>query len=152
MKSARIILDTVRPPVAGWTWRDDWYSGIDSSFGLLMKFAMLNALSARELAKIFVSVNCRRRAAICGRPDVDLRSADVFDLEEMSNIFRVGQIQVRSAFLQEILPEGEAQIKRQSALVRIMPSARVSSGYIPSLDGSLLPYSSDCYSIHMPSV
>lgn len=106
MKNARIILDTVRPPVAGWTWREDWYSGIDSSFGLLLKFAMLNALSAREIAKIFVSANSGRRAAICGRPDVDLRSSEVFDLDEMSNIFRLHQTQVRSAFVQEILPDG----------------------------------------------
>lgn len=106
MKVARIILDSVRPPPPGWTWRDDWYSGVDSAYSLLMKFAMLNALSAREIAKIFISEKCGRRSAICGRPDVDLRSANVFDLDEMQQIFRLHQTQVRSAFLEEILTEG----------------------------------------------
>jgi predicted RNA-binding Zn-ribbon protein involved in translation (DUF1610 family) len=106
MKNLRIILDTVRPPPLGWTWRDDWYSGIDSSFGLLMKFAMLNALSAREIAKVFISEKSGRRSVIYGKPDVDLRDADIFDLDEMSEVFRLPQHQVRFAFLQEILPEG----------------------------------------------
>ena len=102
MKAARIILDQVRPLTPEWCWRDDWYTGLDSAYGLLMKFATLNSLTAREIAHIVISKSCGKRNTICKCPNVDLRNSSVFDLDAMAHIFRINVAQVRSAFLLNI--------------------------------------------------
>lgn len=107
MKAARIILDQVRPLTPEWCWRDDWYTGLDSAYGLLMKFATLNSLTAREIAHIFISKTCGRRTTICNYPNVDLRNASVFDLDTMARIFRLNVAQVSKAFLFDIFPNSE---------------------------------------------
>lgn len=109
MKAARIILDQLRPLPPEWCWRDDWYTGLDSAYGLLMKFATLNALTAREIAQIVISKKCGRRTAICANPNVDLRDSSVFDLDVMAQTFRLSAAQVRSAFLWNVVPNSQSK-------------------------------------------
>jgi hypothetical protein len=104
MKPARIILDPGERIELQWCWRDDWSSGFDSSFSLLMKFALLNQVTAKEIAKIFVSYDCGKRSTICSRPNVDLRDSSVFDRGALESTLRISSDQVRAAFLLDILP------------------------------------------------
>jgi len=104
MKPARIILDPAAPIEAQWCWRDDWSSGFDSAYSLLMKFALLNQITAKEIARIFVSQNCGKRSVICRRPNVDLRDSSVFDRPLLEGIFRISDDQLRAAFLLDLLP------------------------------------------------
>lgn len=109
MRAARIIIDQDFAIKPEWCWRDDWYTGLDSAFGLLMKFAALNALTAKELAQIFISKNSKKRASESTNPNVDLRDSSLFDLETMSQIFRLSITQVRSAFLLDLLPNSRSK-------------------------------------------
>ncbi|MDB5916790.1 MAG: hypothetical protein JWR40_1024 [Massilia sp.] len=104
MKPARIILDPGERIELQWCWRDDWSSGFDSSFSLLMKFALLNQVPAKEIAKIFVSYDCGKRSVICGRPNVDLRDSSVFDRGVLASTLRISSDQMRAAFLLDLLP------------------------------------------------
>lgn len=104
MKPARIILDPGNRIEMEWCWRDDWSSGFDSSYSLLMKFALLNQVPAKEIAKVFVSYDCGKRSAICTRPNVDLRDSSVFDRGALERTLRISADQVRAAFLLDLLP------------------------------------------------
>lgn len=107
MKPARIVLDHIDPFVRSWCWRDEWITGHDSSYGLFAKFAMLNVLTAREIARIFVSPTCGRKTAIVAFPNVDLRDSSTFDLVAMSRILRMDMDKVRQAFLIGLLPNSQ---------------------------------------------
>lgn len=103
MKAARIILNKPIQVEQGWCWRDDWATGYDSAFGLLSKFARLNAMGARELADVFIHSDCGRRTAILRSPNVDLRSGEFFDKEAMSHHMRLSAEAISQAFLLEKL-------------------------------------------------
>lgn len=103
MKAARIILDTPIQVEQAWCWRDDWATGYDSAFGLLSKFARLNAMGARELADVFIHPDSGRRTAILRSPNVDLRSGEFFDKEAMSRHMRLPDEAISQAFLLEKL-------------------------------------------------
>ncbi|MFZ6659088.1 hypothetical protein [Undibacterium sp. TJN19] len=64
-----------------------------------MKFAKLNALSAREIAHVVISRKCGKRTAILAKPNVDLRDFSVFDMDAMAELFHTNLSQVQSAFL-----------------------------------------------------
>jgi hypothetical protein len=105
--AVKIVLDTVRPPDISWCWRDDWYSGACSAFGLLMKFALLNAVSAKDIASAFISRKCGVKTETCLRPNVDLRDPQLFDIDILSEVFRLSPRQIRAAFLFELLPHSK---------------------------------------------
>ena len=97
--AVRIYEDTVgrRPPQ--WCWRPEWINGYDSSFGLLMKFALLNALTAADMATAFVSRTCGRRTALLRTVDIDLRDHELFDLRALATAMRTDITLVANAFL-----------------------------------------------------
>jgi hypothetical protein len=105
VRAARIVLDRPERVSRSWCWRDEWLTGFDSSYGLFSKFALLNVMTAREIAQIFVSSNCGKRQAILARPNVDLRDSSVFDLVGMSHAMHVDLDAVRHAFLVDLLPQ-----------------------------------------------
>lgn len=104
MKAARIVLDHVEPFLRSWCWRDEWLTGYDSSYGLFAKFALLNVLTAREVAQVFANPTCGKKTAIVAFPNVDLRDSALFDLVAMSRIMRMDLEQVRQSFLVGLLP------------------------------------------------
>jgi hypothetical protein len=82
-----------------WCWRPEWLTGHDSAFGLLMKFALLNALSARDIATRFLSRTCGRRTTMLRTLNVDLRDHRVFDLQAIASALRTDVATVAGAFL-----------------------------------------------------
>lgn len=104
MKPGRIILDTAGPIPLEWCWRDDWCSGFDSAYSLLMKFALLNQIPAKDIAKIFVSTQSGKKSVVCNNPNVDLRDSTIFDRDVFRAIFRIPPDQLRAAFLLDLLP------------------------------------------------
>lgn len=118
MKPARIVLDHPLQIEAGWCWRDDWATGYDSAYGLLSKFAKLNAMGARELAHLFIDRDCGQRTAILRAPKVDLRSSKLFDLGTVARILRLNPEQVRHAFLLDQLANSR---RKSSEVLRWCP-------------------------------
>lgn len=104
MSAARIILDPGSRVELQWCWRDDWSSGFDSAYSLFMKFALLNHVTAKEIAKVFVNHSCGLRSSICSRPDVDLRDSSVFNREAFAQVLRISPDQIRAAFLFDLIP------------------------------------------------
>lgn len=104
MRAARILLDRHDPSIEhGWCWRDDWATGFDSAFGLLAKFASLNAMGAKEVAHVFIDRECGRRTAILRAPNLDLRCSEFFDKARMASILRLDGEGLQHAFLLETL-------------------------------------------------
>jgi hypothetical protein len=95
----QIIEDRLLDRPAQWCWRDQWLTGHDSSFALLMKFAYLNALTARELAECFLNRTSRNRTAILRDVNVDLRSGQYFDYRELAEALRTNERTVAASFL-----------------------------------------------------
>jgi hypothetical protein len=104
MGSARILLDTYRPQAEQWCWRTGWHIHAESALTLFWKFALLNQLTARELAPLITNRTSGQRSKICIKPDVDLRDASVFDLDQLAHMFRIPASRIRRAFLYEVLP------------------------------------------------
>jgi hypothetical protein len=79
-----LVKDRAAP---SWTWRQRWQTGADSGFGLLMKFALLNAISGRDIAELFLSRTHKRRAALLRGRRIDMRDTSVFDVGEIAKAF-----------------------------------------------------------------
>jgi hypothetical protein len=56
-------------------------------------------MGAKELAELFIDRKCGQRMAILRARKVDLRSGQLFDLNEMARILRIDQERLRQAFL-----------------------------------------------------
>lgn len=104
MRAGRILLDTYSVQAEQWCWRAAWHIHGESAWTLLWKFALLNQVTAREVARLSVSSRCGRRVTMCAKPNVDLRDGNMFDLETLSGMFRVPKSIMRRAFLFEVLP------------------------------------------------
>jgi hypothetical protein len=104
MAAGQIVLDTYPHQVTQWCWRPEWYVQGESAATLFWKFARLNQLTAREVAMLVTNRTSGQRGKICKKPDVDLRDASVFDLEQLARMFRVPAARIGRAFLYEILP------------------------------------------------
>lgn len=115
MKPVRIVLDHPQPLEKSWCWRDDWVTGFDSAYGLLSKFGKLNAMSARELARLFINPECGQRTSILQAPKVDLRSGSLFDMKEMARLLRLDHEHLRHAFLLDRLANNR---RRSSDVLR----------------------------------
>jgi hypothetical protein len=118
VKPARIVLDRPAQIERGWCWRDDWVTGYDSAYGLLSKFAKLNAMGARELAHLFIDRGCGQRTAILRAPKVDLRSGKLFDLGTLAKTLRLDPLHVRHAFLLDQLANSR---RKSSSVLRWCP-------------------------------
>lgn len=103
-KPARIVLDLHTPTDISWCWRDDWFTGWDSAYGLISKFAKLNALTAGELAQLFVSSSCGRKTAIVKAPDLDLRLVGSIDVNRLAQVLRIETDSIKKSFVTEIFP------------------------------------------------
>lgn len=108
--AARIVLVALDEVEREWCWRDDWATGWDSIYALMSKFAKLNAITAREVASLFIDRDCGRRTAIIRTPDVDLRAIGPFDVGEISRILRLSTEQVRKAFVEETFPNSRRKV------------------------------------------
>ncbi|MBZ2209816.1 hypothetical protein [Massilia soli] len=95
----RIFEDTFAITKPEWCWRVQWMTGFDSAFGLLMKFALLNALTGKEVATQFVSRKCGKRSALIRSVNVDLREHRLFDLAEMASALKTDIRSVEAAFV-----------------------------------------------------
>lgn len=95
----KILEDTFAIKQPAWCWRPRWSTGHDSAFGLLMKFVLLNALTAKEMATEFVSRTCGRRTALIRTVNVDLREHQVFDLPRLAKALQTDIDIVAQAFL-----------------------------------------------------
>lgn len=107
--TARIVLDEPSLPAVSWSWRESWTDGADSIYGLLSKFAHLNAIGARELVALFVRNDLRVKTSILREPDVDLRVIGPFDLLEFTKHLRLDASAVRRSFVGELLPNSEGK-------------------------------------------
>jgi hypothetical protein len=136
MQGARIIVVTQRPdsPQA-WCSRDDWYTGHDSIYALLAKFARLNSMTARELADLFISRECGRRTAILRAPDVDLRSSELFDRAAFARHLRLDDAVVSNAFVLERLVN---RVRRSSPVLRWCPQCAKGGFHTPAFQLELM--------------
>lgn len=95
----KILEDTFAIQQPTWCWRPSWSTGQDSAFGLLMKFALLNAMTAKEIATEFVSRTCGKRTALLRTVNVDLRAHQVFDLPRLAKALQTDIDIVAEGFL-----------------------------------------------------
>lgn len=100
----RILQDAPTSIAKAWCWRDGWATGFDSAFGLLQKFALLNALTAKEIATLFLNRTSGRRTAVLRNVNVDLRDATLFDVTLIADTLRIQISTVRDAFLYQQFP------------------------------------------------
>lgn len=99
VRAARIVElrdDTLR---SKYSWYASWTSGCESIYALLCKFAWINCLSAREIAKLFVSSRCGRKRRILQQLDVDLREPDVFDVPKIARLCHTSPLTVGAGFV-----------------------------------------------------
>lgn len=106
--AVKILEDTFARKVPQWCWRPQWATGYDSAFGLLMKFAHLNALTAKEMATLFVSRTCKRRTALLRTVNVDLRDNAVFDFRAIVAALGTDLGMLADAFLFKHFPDHRA--------------------------------------------
>lgn len=97
--AVKILLDTFARNTPQWCWRTEWSTGYDSAFGLFMKFAYLNALTAKEIATVFVSRTCKRRTVLLRTVNIDLRDDAVFDLSAIGAAMSTSPAKLADAFL-----------------------------------------------------
>ena len=104
IKPARILVPATAPIPATYCWRDSWLTGFDSIFALLSKFALLNALTARELATLVVSTRCRGRLRILDELDLDLRDSTAIDQKKLVQICHTNQQVISRSFVLDAFP------------------------------------------------
>ncbi len=97
-------LDTPLPAERQWCWRKDWLIEHESAFSLFSKFALLNCVTAREIAQALVSRKCGRKTTLAKNPNIDLRDGSLFDINELLAIFRIKPAVAKSIFLYNLLP------------------------------------------------
>jgi hypothetical protein len=95
----KIYEDTSPRNPPEWCWHRGWATGHDSAYGLLMKFAFLNALTARELAELFASRERGKRTKLLRTMHFDLRDSENFDHAAMARAFGTDMNTVEGAFL-----------------------------------------------------
>jgi len=96
---ARILIHTPRATPATYCWRDAWLTGFDSAYSLLSKFALLNAMTARELTTLVVSRTCGRRTRLIKHPDCDLRDSSLIDVPKLARLCRTSEELITRGFV-----------------------------------------------------
>src|SRR5882757_8814717 len=64
VRPVQIVEVRERPLIPSYSWCESWTTGYDSIYSLLSKFALLNGLTAREMANLFVSPECGRKSIL----------------------------------------------------------------------------------------
>lgn len=111
--AARIVT-AVEPPIKelAWSWRSSWYSGSESIYAVLAKFAALNRIKPRDVCELFIEPNVEsRRFTLVGRPyfpKVDLRYPQHVRYGRLSNILKLDVEQLRQGFVSEQFPNAVA--------------------------------------------
>lgn len=105
---ARLITPPPTPaPDAGWSWRGSWYSGSESIYAVLTKFAALNRIKPREICELFVEPTEAARYKTVGKPHfpkVDLRYSTYVRYGRLANILKLDADQLRKGFVSEQFP------------------------------------------------
>lgn len=135
MKRARILLDLPAEEEKAWCWRDEWVTGFDSVYGLMSKFARLNALDAHDLAQLFIDPKSERRTAIIRAPKVDLRFSDLFDVNEIKRHMRLDSEDASYAF---VFAQTTKRLHRSSDSLRWCPRCAFAGFHSPLFQLSLL--------------
>lgn len=108
LSAARIF--TPQPqqaPDSGWSWRSSWYSGSESIYAVLAKFAALNRIKPRELCELLVEPTGAARYKMVGKPHfpkVDLRFSTDIRYGRLANILKIDADQLRKGFVSEQFP------------------------------------------------
>jgi hypothetical protein len=100
----KIYADTLLRTTSEWCWHRGWSTGHDSACGLLMKFAFLNALTAPDIARLFVTRKRGMRTPLLRTLQFDLRDSENFDLDALAKALRTQVATVRGAFLDQGFP------------------------------------------------
>jgi hypothetical protein len=100
----KIILDYKSDFSRSWSWRSEWQTGYDSSYGLLSKFAVLNALCAIDLARVFAVPQNQNSAYFEDYSEPDLCDSEFFMLEQFAKIFHRGPNELNGIFLFAQIP------------------------------------------------
>ena len=88
-----------RPLIPSYSWCESWTTGYDSIYSLLSKFALLNGLTAREMANLFVSPECGRKSILVQQLNIDLRDQAVFDVSKIASLCHTSEDVVRDGFV-----------------------------------------------------
>ena len=97
--ATRVVLDRYEMPAPSYCWRNEWISRYESAYSLLSKFALLNALSAKELAGLLVVRGKGLRSAMCHAPNLALHDAGSFDLDALTALLHLPERAADDAFL-----------------------------------------------------
>ncbi|UUZ62841.1 TniQ family protein [Polaromonas sp. P1-6] len=105
---ARVIVDYGVAPHHQWCWLPEWYSGSDSIYCLLAKFARLNVLTIRDLCELFVErnpvVGTRSPQGRPHYPVVDLRFSNGLRVGRLANVLKLDAAKVQLAFVEAVAP------------------------------------------------
>jgi hypothetical protein len=109
---ALLVMDHSEPTPKKWNWRSSWYSGGESCYALLAKFASLNRLNVREMSELFVEPHApSRRLHIIGQPvypKIDLRYPEHVKVGRLSNILGIDAWKILQGFTSEQFPSAAA--------------------------------------------
>ncbi len=125
---ARIVVDRHSVLASSYCWRDSWSTGYDSAFSLVCKFAVLNALTAREIANLFVSAGRGRKGAVVRQLQIDLRDPQVFDLVKMARLCRASEQTVADGF---VLGRYLTSLSESSDVLRYCPECLTQGFHSP---------------------
>lgn len=106
---AKIVLDEPMLPEVSWCWRDSWSNELDSIYGIMSKFAVLNAIGAKELVDLFIRRDLGVKTATQRDPYVDLRVVGPFDVGRLVQVFRIPERAVLGGFVLERFPNARAK-------------------------------------------
>ncbi|WEN42512.1 hypothetical protein CKCBHOJB_02107 [Thauera sp. GDN1] len=106
---ARIVLDEPMLPEVSWCWRDTWSTELDSIYGMLSKFAVLNAIGVKELVDLFIRNDLGVKKATQMDPYIDLRVVGPFDVRRIAQEFRSSEKAVLGGFVLERFPNAQAK-------------------------------------------
>ncbi len=104
ISAARILVPATAAIPATYCWRDSWLTGFDSVFALLSKFALLNGLTARELATLVVSTRCQGRTRLLDELDLALRDSAVIDRNKLVRLFHTNAQVISRGFVLDTFP------------------------------------------------
>lgn len=124
-----IILDRCLPAPMQYCWFEDWFNPYESAYSLLSKFAFLNAMTAREMVRLFLSRRCRQLSRQEKNPNVDLSSSALLDVDVIASQLRVSPESLDWAFL---YPKRSAQECQSEPFLRYCPRCLV-AGFHSSL-------------------
>lgn len=97
--AVRVILDRYELPMPSYCWREAWVSRYESAYSLLSKFALLNALTATDLARLLVIKGKGLRTQMQRTPDLALHDAAGFDLSTLTILLHLPEQGAEEAFL-----------------------------------------------------